>query len=479
MKVAKRRSLGPFVLAMLCLAVVISLRNLPLTAEYGYASVFFYAVAALFFMIPYGLVSAELASGWPKGGGVFIWVKEALGERWGFFAIFMQWAHNLTWYPVMLAFIATGVAYLIDPSLAKNKTYLLSAILIGFWGITLLNFLGIKTSAWMSTICVIIGAIIPGIVLIAVGFKYVLSGNPLAIQFTPSSLLPDLSHFSNLVFMAGIFLALSGLEATANLARDVKNPKKNYPKAILIATVLTLIILILGSLAIAIVIPHENISLVAGLLDAFVTFFTINNILWLFPVMVIFTIAGALGELNAWTIAGAEGLFITTEYGLLPPFLHKLNKKFIPTRLLIFQGILVTVAAFAFLYLPNINLSYWVLSVLSAFMYLLVYIFLFIAGVVLRYRKPDVERPYKVPFGNVGIWICALVGIVACLFALFVGFFPPTTFHVASVLQYELILSIGLAVVVALPLVLYALRKPSWKREVLSSIRHEIHQSLR
>ena len=82
-----RRTLNVFVLAMLSLAVVISLRNLPLTAEYGLSSIFFYLIAAVCFMLPYALVSAELASGWPKAGGVYIWVREALGDRWGFFAI--------------------------------------------------------------------------------------------------------------------------------------------------------------------------------------------------------------------------------------------------------------------------------------------------------------------------------------------------------------------------------------------------------
>src|ERR1700722_1651980 len=121
-----KRTLNVFVLSMLSLGVVISLRNLPLTAEYGLSAIFFYLAAALFFMIPYALISAELASGWPKAGGVYIWVREALGERWGFFAMWMQWFHNVTWYPAMLAFIATGIAYVFNPALAQNKTYLIT-----------------------------------------------------------------------------------------------------------------------------------------------------------------------------------------------------------------------------------------------------------------------------------------------------------------------------------------------------------------
>jgi glutamate:GABA antiporter len=331
-----KREISVFVLAMLSLAVVISLRNLPLTAEYGLSALFFYVVAAVLFLIPYALVSAELASAWPRAGGVFAWVKVALGERWGFFAIWMQWFHNMTWYPAMLAFVGTGIAYVINPALANNKVYLLCVILGGFWGITFLNFYGIKTSALFSTICVIFGAILPGFILISMAIGWLIEGNPSAISFDYKLIIPDLTDIFQLVFLSGLFLALSGLEANANLAKDVKDPQKNYPRAILIASVLTLFILISGSLAIAIVIPYHQINLVSGLLDAFQVFFHRYGMDWGVPIIALFAVIGAIGELNAWAIAGAKGLFTTTEYGCLPPILHKMNSRNVPVNLLIF-----------------------------------------------------------------------------------------------------------------------------------------------
>lgn len=472
-----KRTLNVFVLAMLSLAVVISLRNLPLSAEYGISSLFYYVVAACLFMIPYALVSAELASGWPKSGGVYIWVREALGERWGFFAIWMQWFHNMTWYPAMLAFIGAGIAYLFRPELANNHLYLTFVILVGFWSITLLNFLGIRASAWVSTLCVIIGAIIPGIILIVLGIHWVFTGELLAIPLSLSNFIPDFGYPANLVFLAGIFLALSGLEANANLAREVKNPQKNYPKAIAIAAILTLSILVLGSLAIAVVIPKEDISLISGLLDAFQAFFSALNLWWLVPIIALFTVLGAFGELNAWAIAGVKGLFVTTEHGSLPPYFHKVNKHYTPVRLMFFQAIIVTVVAFIFIYLPDVNISYWLLSALSAQMYLLMYILLFISGLVLRYKKPNVPRPYRVPFKNVGIWVASTLGIASCLFAFGVSFIPPTGFEIGSVTVYETILITAIVVSCLIPFVIHALRKEGWKKEVLSEIRHEIHRS--
>lgn len=473
----QRRTLNVFVLSILSLGVVISLRNLPLTAEYGLSSVFFYLAAALFFMIPYALVSAELASGWPKAGGVYIWVREALGERWGFFAIWMQWFHNVTWYPAMLAFVATGIAYVFNPELANNKTYLLSVILVGFWAVTFLNFLGIKTSAAISTIFVILGTIIPGIVLISLAATWLFSGQPTAIEFSFSNLLPDLSHPSHVAFLAGIFLALSGLEANANLARDVKNPQKSYPKAIFIAALMALGILIFGSIAIAMVIPKNDIGLLSGLLETFRIYFQDYHLGFLVPVIAIFAVIGALGELNAWAIAAAKGLFVTSEHGALPPIFHKVNSKHVPVNLLFFQAIVVSIAAFIFLYMPNINVSYWVLSALSAQMYIAMYILLLISGVVLRYRKPHVQRLYKVPFKNTGIWLACIVGLIACLFALVFSFFPPSGFDTGNIIAYESLLFIGFILSCLLPLIIHSLRKPAWKRQILNEIRQEIHKS--
>ncbi len=473
-----RRTLNVFVLAMLSLAVVISLRNLPLSAEYGLASLFFYLAATLVFMIPYALVSAELASAWPKAGGIYIWVREALGDRWGFFAIWMQWFHNMTWYPAMLAFIAAGIAQLINPNLAHNKVYLICVILGGFWSVTLMNFFGIKLSAWLSTVCVIVGSIIPGVLLIFFGIYWVATGHPLAIDLTAKKLLPNLHDLSHLVFLAGIFLALAGLEANANLAREVKNPQKNYPRAILIAALLAFGILVLGSLSIAIVIPQKDISLVSGLLDAFHIFFNKYGVGWIVPIIAIFTVLGAFGELNAWAMAGVRGLFVTIEHGNLPPIFHKLNKRHVPVNLLIFQAVIVTIAAFIFLYLPNVNISYWILSALAAQMYLVMYILLFITGIVLRIRKPHVPRVYRVPFKNGGMWVASIIGTAACLFAITVSFIPPLTFKIKSILQYESILIAGFVISVAIPLVIFAFKKPHWKVKVLEKIRKEIRKSI-
>ena len=97
-------------MALLTVAAVLSLRNLPSEAEYGYSVIFYITMAAICFFVPSALVSAELASGWPQDGGVYLWVKEAFGPKWGFVAVFMQWVENLPWFPAVLTFVASSAA---------------------------------------------------------------------------------------------------------------------------------------------------------------------------------------------------------------------------------------------------------------------------------------------------------------------------------------------------------------------------------
>lgn len=447
---------------MLNVSIMASLRSLPLVAEYGLNAIPYFVIVALLFLIPCALVSAELATGWPKTGGVYIWVREALGDRWGFFAIWMQWVHNVAWYPVILSFVATTLAYVIDPALADNKLYVLAVILFGFWGMTLLNYLGIKTSSWFSTIGVILGTIGPGILIIALGCSWILSGHPPQIQFSLSALVPKWEGVGNLVFLSGLVLAFVGLEVSAAHAGDVKNPQKNYPRSITLAALITFFIFMLGALSIALVIPQKEISLVAGLMEAFAVFFARYNLSWSLPAMGVLLVIGAVAEINAWIAGPVKGLFATSIHGNLPPFFQKLNKHGMPTNLLLFQGIIVTAVSFVFLFMPSLSSSFWILSALSVQSYLFMYILMFIAAIKLRYTKPHVPRSYRVPFKHKGIWFFGSIGILSSLFTILIGFVPPTQLNVGSLLFYDSFLIIGLLIMTLLPLIIYQVRKPEW-----------------
>ncbi len=456
------RVISVFVLAMFNVAIMASLRNLPLVAEFGLSAIFFFGVVGIGFLIPCALVSAELATGWPKSGGIYVWVREAFGDRWGFFAIWMQWVHNVSWYPAILSFCAATIAYVFDPQLATNKYFILSIIIVSFWGMTILNYNGIKTSSIVSTVGVIVGTLFPGILIISLGISWIIGGHPLEINTGFGAVIPDLSKLDNIVFMGGLFLTFAGLEVSAGYAGEVKDPQKNYPRAILLAGGITFVLLLLGSVAISIVIPQKDISLVAGVMEAFKTLLAKYNIVWMLPIIGILLVFGSLAEVNSWIIGPVKALYTTSIHGNLPPLLQRQNKHGVPIHLLTFQGIIMSFSSLVFLFMPNLSSSYWILSAMSAQMYLVMYFMMFIAAIRLRYVRPHVPRAYKIPHPHKGMWLVACVGILSSLFAIVITFFPPSQLHVGNIVFYECFLVIGLLIMIAIPLIIYQFRKPHW-----------------
>lgn len=172
------KGMSVFTMTMLTVAAVLSLRNLPTQADFGYSIIFYITAAAICFFVPSALISAELASGWPEDGGVYQWVKQAFGPKWGFVAIFMQWVENLPWFPMVLTFVAAALAYAFDmPGLSDNKYFVFGAIIVTLWLSTWLNFHGIKLSAFLSSSGALFGTVIPGILIILLAIWYFSAGN--------------------------------------------------------------------------------------------------------------------------------------------------------------------------------------------------------------------------------------------------------------------------------------------------------------
>lgn len=459
-----KKVLGVFTLAMINVALICSLRGLPMMAEYGLSIVFFLIVAVILFLIPVSFASAELATGWPKKGGLYAWVKEAFGEKWGFIAICLQWIQNLVFYPTALAATAATIAYLINPELASNQIYTLIVILIVYWGALFINFKGMKISGAISTIGTILGILLPGIVLIVLGFAWLSSDQTSQIQFSVKSLVPDLSSIQNIVFLTGVFLFFAGMEVSGVHAMEVKNPQKDYPKAILYSAIIVVGIFLLGSLAISIILPKEQISLTAGIMQTFSTVFNKFNLGWAIPVIVILAAPGMIVQVSSWIAGPSRGLLATAENGDLPPVFQKVNKNDMPVNIMIFQGIVVSVISCIFLFMPSVSSSFWILTDLAALLYLTVYIIMFLAVIKLRKTQPNTPRPFKIPGNTIGLWFFVILGIIACILAFVLGFVPPSQIDTGGLFFYEAFLSIGFLVLFSFPFILYHFKKPSWKK---------------
>lgn len=445
------KSLSIFSLTMITVGSVDSIRNLPATALFGSQLIFFFTLGALFFLIPTALASAELASGWSKQGGIYIWVKEAFGKRMGFFAIWLQWIENVIWYPTILAFVAGTIGYLIDPHLASNPWFLWGVIAASFWGATIINLLGMSASALVSSICTISGLLIPMSLIIALGIAWLWQGHPVQIQFDTASLKPHLLDSSMWVSLTAIMLSFCGIEIATVHANDTLHPQHAFPRALAYSVVIILSTLVLGSLAIAIVLPPGDINLVAGIMQAFHAFFKQYHLDMLMPLMALMLVLGGLGGVNNWIIAPTKGLLVAAEDGNMPAFFQKTNARGAPVVLLIGQALIVTVLSALFLFMPTVNGSYWLLTAMAAQLYMLMYLLMFAAAFWLRVRQPHQHRAFRIPGGLAGMLVVCLVGCVGAGVTFLVSFMPPQGVFIGHALQYQTTLVLGLVTLCAPP----------------------------
>lgn len=437
------KKISLFSLVLLIVAAIDSIRNLPASALFGNQLIFFFIFSAIVFLIPTSLVAAELSATFPEKGGVYHWVKTSFGEKWAMVAIWLQWINTIVWYPTILSFIAGTASYLINPDLAQSKWYLVTCILIVFWGITLANLRGLNVSAKINSICASIGTIFPMIFLIALGIYWVSSGHPLQINLDTSTMIPSLTQSTNWVALIAIMASFLGIELAGVHVNDIHNPQRNFPRAVMYSSVFILLSMMMGSLSIAFVLPEKDINLVAGVIQVFSNMFDSFGLKGLTPVLALLIVIGSVGGLTNWLISPAKGLLHAAEFGFLPPFFTRKNRHGIAANILLIQAVLVSLFCLLFLLVPSVNGFYWFLTALSTELYMIMYILVFFSALRLHYKYVNRPKVFKIPGREYGMWTTCLLGLFGCLATITVSFFPPENVNIGTPLRYILMICAG------------------------------------
>jgi amino acid transporter len=374
-------------------------------------------------------------------------------------AVWCEWTENIVWFPTILSFLAATLAYVIDPQLANNGLYMLVVMMVVFWGVTIVCFFGARNTAKLTSFGSVAGVIIPSVLLIVFMLAYLLSGHPSHIPVSAHAFAPNFA-LSNLPFVASIVLIFSGMEVAGYSADHLRNEQRQFPRAMFISAAIVFVLTVLGTLAIAVVVPAKDINLTAGLMQAFQGFYGALHISWLTPVTAVLVFLGSIAGVGAWAYGPAKGLSVARGY--LPPVFSRSNRYGSPVAVLLMQAALGSILSLLFVLLPSVSAAYWVLSVLTTEVICIVYILMFLSAFRMRRLKPVAQFPRGYTAGNNFSYytLCAF-GIISVTFALFVGLFPTSETPV-GVAGYAATIAVGTIVLAFFPFVFLPFRKPSW-----------------
>lgn len=444
--------------------MVMTVYEYPTFATSGFHLVFYLLLGGFLWFVPYALMAAEMATveGWQKGG-IFSWVGNTLGGKFGFAAIFYQWFQITVGFVTMIYFIEGALGYVLGwKALSTDPMIEFIALLVIFWVLTAIQLGGTKNTEKIAKFGFIIGIVIPAIILLVLGICYVVGGNPVYVHMNVKSFVPDFSKLPTLVIFVSFILAYMGIEASATHVNEMENPKRNYPLAILILVVVAIVLNSVGGLIISAVIPKAQLTLNAGVVQTFeslIGHFS-PGMLWIVKIIALMIAFGVMAEISAWVVGPIKGMLEAAKKGILPASLAKTNKKDVPVNLIIIQGIVVTIwAAILTFGGGGNNVSFLTAISLTVVIYLVGYLLFSIAYMVLTLKKKELKRVYHVPGGTPFKMILGIVSLVVSIFALVISFIPPSTLPSSSAGEYMTILIVCFIVSVIIPFVIYATSK--------------------
>ncbi|WP_288717328.1 putative glutamine/gamma-aminobutyrate antiporter GadC [uncultured Duncaniella sp.] len=453
-------------MTVMIITTVVSLRGLPSQAEFGIQSIFYYLFAAIVFLIPFSLVCAELASTYTHSGGLYRWVAEAFGPKWGWTAMYLEWQTLVIWFPAVLMFAAVSLAYIFwpesfDARLSANKIYTLVVVLAVYWITNFIAFRGMKSSKILSTLGGLFGTIVPGAILIILGVAYLCMGKP--IMLAHESFFPDFSKIGTIVLAASIFLFYGGMEMNAVHVQNMKSPARQFPRAIFLAVAVIVLLFVFATLAIGFVVPAKDINLLASLLVAYNDLWAAVGVPWLGNVMALLITFGVIGQVSVIIAGPSTGLVAVGESGYLPRSLQKTNAQGVNKPILYVQAIFVSLLSLVLVVLPSVESAYQVMSQMATVIYLILVLMIYFAFIRLRHTQPQKQRGFRIPGGKLGEVVVAGIGILGAVVAMVLSFFPPSQINTGSPVVYVLIIFCGALLFFCVPLIVFSKRKPSWR----------------
>ncbi len=434
---------------------ILSVDTIAAGASMGVQGMTWRILGILLFFVPYGLATAELGSTWPKPGGIYVWTREAFGDFWGTMVSWLYWINVIYWMSSMFVTFSAIFLSAFFPGLSQSSTTLLQTF-IGIALVWTIVYLGRKNIT-MSDLVTNAGAFIKTILFLLLGVFGILFAlrDKLANNFSPANWM--ITWDSTLAFMPVVVYNFLGFELVSSFSDKLDNPRKNIPKAIWIAGSMIAFLYILSAFGILAIFSANEINIVTGISDAFRTLIARTmgqEFLWLYYVLIVVFLLSLYTFVFAWAY-GANCVIAETGLDKKVKILgHKHAKHGSPDYAFMTMGIIGSMLIIGnSIGMPNIQQIFWTIFALSSVIFLLPYLLMFPSVLRLRVLHPDKDGPYSIPLGKIGLWTTVFLGEFFILMAVIFFFIPPK--GTVNVLRYELSLSVGIFVTLAVGLIIY------------------------
>lgn len=467
---AKTKKLTLFGLIGITMAFFGTVRSVPTLSITGWTQIFYMLVAAIVFALPIALMSAELSTGFPEEGGPQVWVRNALGEKWGFVTSWLLWVQMFFGMVMVSSTIGVLLGYVIDkPELSSNNYFIFALILISYWGVTLLNlkFDMVKVAGnWGA----VIGVYIPFVILVVLGVTYMIKNgiqpNSYLGDFKPSDLIPNFKDLGSLTYLSGIIFIFAGVEISSVHANNIENPKRNYPVAVITSVVLLVTFNIIAGLTVSNAVPRGELEL-ANITQPYLIFCENLGIPSIFVnIISLMILIGVLVQLSAWVLGPSKSMIKVAEEGNLPKFFQKRTKKDIPITFVMIQAIVISLVSFLYVVVPDVNSAFLIITITTTILYCIVYALIAISAIRLRYNMPNVKRPFRLGSkGNGLMWFVSIFSMIGIVLTIIVSLIPPSILKPSQYTGYVIYQVVATVVMIGIALVINKCKKPEWKKE--------------
>jgi amino acid transporter len=424
-----QKSFRRFDMLFFTICAFVGLDTLGVVASNGGEGFTWLIVLAVVFVLPYALLMSEVGSAFTQEGGPYEWSKLAFGRFSAAIAAVYYWITNPLWVGGSLAFIATTAwvtaKHLPDIGTGTAGDYVFKLLFI--WFSIIVAIVSLRYGKWIPTAGAFMRIFVLGFFSLTV---IIYAGKHGVHGIAASDLKPTSAIFLALVPL--LLFNYVGFELQNGAAEEMVNPHRDVPIAVVRSAAAGVIMYAIPIFCILLVLPADAVSGLGGFIDAMAAVFTVYGGAgdWLFMLTTLCFIFTLMTSGAVWMIGSDRVQAVAAYDGAAPGFFGVFNRRLgTPVRVNVMSGIVASVfTIFAIKLLENESTA----SAFTAVLYIAIsttlisYLWVFPAALVLRRKYGDVHRPYRVPFGEAGMWVAA--GLTTAWVALgsWVAVFPGT-----------------------------------------------------